>query len=136
MEFRMKKKSVLFFLALFAGTAWLTVVSGQEKAISVQPRNIVIFVSDGLRSGSVTAGDAPTYFSVRAQGAYFANSHSLFPTFTTANASAIATGHYLGDTGDLQQQIYTGEPVVLGRHFGRPPGTMRLTWKMTQRWPI
>src|SRR6202023_124602 len=41
----------------------------------------------------------------------FRNSHSLFPTFTTANASAMATGHYFGDTGDFSNTIYTGYPV-------------------------
>ena len=48
---------------------------------------------------------------VRDKGVNFKNSHSLFPTFTTANASAMATGHYLGDTGDFSNTIYTGYPV-------------------------
>ena len=42
--------------------------------------------------------------------------HSLFPTFTMANASGMATGHYLGDTGDFSNTIYTGFPVA-------PPAT-------------
>jgi hypothetical protein len=48
---------------------------------------------------------------VRDKGVNFKNSHSLFPTFTTANASAMATGHYFGDTGDFSNTIYTGYPV-------------------------
>ncbi|MEH2307740.1 hypothetical protein [Nostoc sp.] len=35
----------------------------------------------------------------------------MFPTFTTANTSAIATGHYLGDTGDFSNTINVGIPV-------------------------
>ena len=35
------------------------------------------------------------------EGVDFRNSHSLYPTVTTPNASAIATGHYIGDTGDF-----------------------------------
>ncbi|MEH2285639.1 MAG: alkaline phosphatase family protein [Nostoc sp.] len=73
-------------------------------------RNVIIFVADGLRNGSVNAIDTPTLYSIRQQGVTFANSHSLFPTFTTPNASAIATGHYLGDTGDFSNTIYTGFP--------------------------
>ncbi len=119
----MKFKSALFFVALAAGSSWLAVVSGQGKTVPAQPRNIVIFVSDGLRSASVNAEEAPTYYSVRTQGVYFANSHSLFPTFTTANASAIATGHYLGDTGDFSNTIFTGQPEYWGGAFGKPPGT-------------
>ena len=74
-------------------------------------RNVLIFVADGLRNGSVNAEDAPTLTSLRQQGVDFTNSHSLFPTFTTPNASAIATGHYLGDTGDFSNTIYSGFPT-------------------------
>jgi predicted AlkP superfamily pyrophosphatase or phosphodiesterase len=74
-------------------------------------RNIVIFVADGLRPSSVTPTDAPTLSGIRQNGVNFSNSHSLFPTFTTPNASAIATGHYLGDTGDFSNTIYAGYPV-------------------------
>src|SRR5258707_3270832 len=49
---------------------------------------------------------------IRDKGVNFKTSHSLFPTFTTANASAMATGHYLGDTGDFSNTIYTGYTSV------------------------
>jgi len=74
-------------------------------------RNVVIFVADGLRYGSINPIDAPTLYSIREEGVDFGNSHALFPTFTTPNASAIATGHYLGDTGDFGNTIYAGYPV-------------------------
>src|SRR4029077_15465986 len=54
----------------------------------------------------------PAMAALRDRGVNFANPHSLFPTFTTANASAMATGHYLGDTGDFSNTIYTGFPVA------------------------
>ncbi|QSJ20908.1 alkaline phosphatase family protein [Nostoc sp. UHCC 0702] len=79
-----------------------------------QPRtqhNVVIFVADGLRPTSINATDTPTLQKIRDQGVNFVNSHSLFPTFTTANASAIATGHYLGDTGDFSNTIKVNTPV-------------------------
>jgi Type I phosphodiesterase / nucleotide pyrophosphatase len=50
---------------------------------------------------------------VREHGVFFSNSHSLFPTLTTPNASAIATGHYLGDTGDFGNALYTGYPLSI-----------------------
>src|SRR4029079_2429524 len=49
---------------------------------------------------------------VRDRGVNFANPHSRFPTFTTANASAMAIGHYLGDTGDFSNTIYTVFPLA------------------------
>jgi arylsulfatase A-like enzyme len=74
------------------------------------PRNLIIFVADGLRSHSVTPETAPALAAVRAEGVDFQNSHSLYPTVTTPNASAIATGHLLGDTGDFGNNIFVGEP--------------------------
>ncbi|HTW34461.1 MAG TPA: alkaline phosphatase family protein [Rhizomicrobium sp.] len=94
--------------ALLAGA---TSVLGGLPA-SAQPHNVVIFVADGLRYESVTPDVAPTMSRIRREGVDFANSHSIYPTLTTANASAIATGHFLGDTGDYANVIYTGFPVA------------------------
>jgi len=41
----------------------------------------------------------------------FVNPHSLFPTFTMANASGMSTGHFLGDTGVFSNTIYVGFPT-------------------------
>ncbi len=109
---------------------------GTATAQNGTPHNIVLFVPDGLRARIVTSDTAPAMAAVRDKGVDFKNPHSLFPTFTTANASAMATGHYLGDTGDFSNTIYTGyavapaagsvtpflevNPVILDadRHFG------------------
>jgi len=93
---------------LFAG---VMLVSGGGFAQNSPPHNIILFVPDGLRGQIVTVETAPAMAAVRDKGVNFKNSHSLFPTFTTANASAMATGHYLGDTGDFSNTIYTGYPV-------------------------
>lgn len=75
-------------------------------------RNVVIFVADGLRYDSITKDVAPTMWRIRKEGVDFTNSHAVYPTVTTANASAIATGHYLGDTGDYGNTLYFGFPVM------------------------
>src|ERR1700747_2660478 len=77
-----------------------------------QPHNIVLFIPDGLRALMVSGETAPTMAAIRDKGINFRNPHSLFPTFTTPNASAMATGHYLGDTGDFSNTIYTGLPIA------------------------
>src|ERR1700722_18533030 len=77
-----------------------------------QPHNVVIFVADGLRYGSVEPGNMPNMARLKRQGVDFTNSHSLVPTATTVNASAIATGHYIGDTGDFGNTLYVGTPMV------------------------
>jgi arylsulfatase A-like enzyme len=95
--------------SLMALSAGLTLISaGAALAQSSTPRNLILFVPDGLRGRIVTPQTAPTMADIRDKGVNFKNSHSLFPTFTTANASALATGHYLGDTGDFSNTIYTG----------------------------
>ena len=86
-------------------------------------RNLIIFIADGLRHDSVNAVDAPTLLRTRTLGVHFLDSHSLFPTLTTANASAIATGHYLGDTGIFGNTEYSGAPVLGGNSFRNRAGT-------------
>jgi hypothetical protein len=79
---------------------------------SAPHRNVILFVADGLRRGSVTPEVMPTLYRIRTEGVDLRNSHSVFPTVTTANASAIATGHGLGDTGDFGNTIYPGAILV------------------------
>ena len=86
-------------------------LAGTAFAQNNTSHNIVLFVPDGLRGRTVTPETAPAMAAIRDNGVNFINSHSLFPTFTTANASALATGHHLGDTGDFSNTIYTGYPV-------------------------
>lgn len=76
-----------------------------------QPRNVVLFIADGLRDGMVSAANAPALDGLMAAGVRFTNTHSLFPTFTMPNATAMATGHMLGDTGQFGNTIYTAFPV-------------------------
>jgi len=75
------------------------------------PHNVVLFVADGLRARMVDDSTAPTMAAIARDGVNLRNGHALFPTFTTANASAMATGHMLGDTGDFSNTIYTGFEV-------------------------
>jgi hypothetical protein len=101
---------ILLFAALGACAAPEAASSG---SLPVEPQhNVILFVADGLRGRIVDQKSAPAFAELRDSGSYFPNSHSLFPTFTTANASAIATGHQLGDTGDFSNTIYTARPIA------------------------
>jgi predicted AlkP superfamily pyrophosphatase or phosphodiesterase len=81
------------------------------QAPANRPHNVVLFVADGLRYRMVDDNTAPTMAAIARDGVNLRNSHSLFPTFTTANASGMATGHMLGDTGDFSNTIYAGFQV-------------------------
>lgn len=100
----MKKTVVL-------ATLLASVALSPAFAAERRPHNVILFVADGLRYGMVTPGNAPAMTALMNQGVRFTNTHSLFPTFTTANASGMATGHMLGDTGDFSNTIYTGFQV-------------------------
>ncbi|MGC0394365.1 alkaline phosphatase family protein [Bradyrhizobium sp. USDA 241] len=89
-------------------SAGLTVLpTGLASAQNNTPRNLILFIPDGLRALKVTPETAPAMAEVRDKGVNFKNPHSLFPTFTMANGSAMSTGHYLGDTGVFSNTIWT-----------------------------
>ena len=67
---------------------------------------VLVFVVDGLRPDSITAGDTPTLFRLRAEGVDLVNSHAVFPTVTRVNAAAIATGTQPGTNGLVGNQMF------------------------------
>src|ERR1700720_4365356 len=81
------------------------------QAPAARQHNVVLFVADGLRFRIVDDRTAPTMAALAREGVTLRNSHALFPTFTTTNASSMATGHMLGDTGDFSNTIYAGFEV-------------------------
>lgn len=114
-----KPPSVWLISLAVVALASLSHLSGAIQA----RRNVVIFVADALRHGSVNAEETPALWKVRTEGVHFENSHSLFPTFTTANASAIATGHEFGDTGDYSNVFWPGFATFDTGNFDLTPGT-------------
>ena len=102
----------VLLLAFSLGVPAQTPQSTPEEA-AIQ-RNVILFVADGLRHDSVSPELTPTIFVLRQQGVDFVNSHSIYPTFTTPNASVFATGHLLGDTGDFGNGLYVGHPISAG----------------------
>jgi predicted AlkP superfamily pyrophosphatase or phosphodiesterase len=89
-------------------SAGLTVLpTGLASAQNTTPHNLILFIPDGLRALKVSPETTPAMAELRDKGVNFKNPHSLFPTFTMANGSAMATGHYLGDTGVFSNTIWT-----------------------------
>ena len=102
-------RPLLFLATKILSTTFAFAAFAQAPA--APPHNIVLFVADGLRFRMVDDRTAPTMAATAREGVSLRNSHALFPTFTTANASGMATGHMLGDTGDFSNTIYTGFEV-------------------------
>lgn len=92
----------LFFLLRLGGTlAW-----------AQAPHNLILFIPDGLRPGSVNPAATPAFARVRDQGVRFDNSHSVYPTLTMVNSAAMGIGHFPGDSGNYGNTIYTGFAVA------------------------
>jgi hypothetical protein len=98
---------------LLLGIVFLQIVLAQSELGSpafaqtqtARPHNVVLFIADGMRARMVDDRSAPTMAALAHDGVNLRNGHALFPTFTMANASGMATGHMLGDTGTFSNTI-------------------------------
>ena len=111
-------RPLLFLATKILSTTFAFAAFAQAPA--APPHNVVLFVADGLRFRMVDDRTAPTMAAIAREGVSLRNSHALFPTFTTANASGMATGHMLGDTGDFSNTIYTGFEVPSAANSSTP----------------
>jgi arylsulfatase A-like enzyme len=87
-----------FAAAAIAGTA-LPANAGRATL------NIVL-VLDGLRPDAITLEETPNLWRLRQEGVNFTNSHSVFPTVTRVNATAIGTGTLPGRNGVVGNSQY------------------------------
>ena len=97
------RRAIVLLSASLITLSTISIASAQNAT----PRNLILFIPDGLRGKIVNPQTAPAMADLRDKGVNFKNSHSLFPTFTMANGSAMSTGHYLGDTGVFSNTIWT-----------------------------
>src|SRR5579864_774530 len=85
--------SLIFFSA--------TQLPAQETAVPHHGRGriMILMVWDGLRPDLVTQRDTPNLFRLAREGVRFDRHHSIFPTLTMVNATALATGAPPGING-------------------------------------
>jgi len=66
----------------------------------------IVLVLDGLRPDAIDAQETPNLWRLRQEGVIFLNSHSVFPTVTRVNSTAIATGMYPEHNGVFGNTMY------------------------------
>src|ERR1700722_3867520 len=66
----------------------------------------IVLVLDGLRPDAITPEETPHLWRLRQEGVKFTNSHSVFPTVTRVNATAIGTGTLPGRNGVVGNSQY------------------------------
>jgi arylsulfatase A-like enzyme len=85
-------------------------VMGQlSLAAPVPRRHIVVIVWDGMRPDFVTEKNCPILFALAQRGVFFAHHHSLYPSATEVNGTAISTGAYPAHSGVIGNAEYRPE---------------------------
>lgn len=62
--------------------------------VPAAPRHVVVMVWDGMRPDFISETNTPTLFQLARDGVSFENHHSVYPSSTEVNGTAIATGCY------------------------------------------
>ena len=102
-------------------------------------KHIVVVVWDGMRPDFVSEKNTPTLWRLAQNGVIFRNHHSVYPSSTIVNGTAIVTGEYPSHDGILANHVYradidarrsidvenaeavrTGDSVSAGRYVGVP----------------
>src|SRR6266702_7224738 len=112
-----QRRNILLRQAASAAAAILAIELALGPAMAGNATLNMVLVLDGLRPDSITAEETPNLWRLRHEGVNFLNGHSVFPTVTRTNATAIATGTYPDRNGMFGNQLYVRE-VDPSRSFG------------------
>jgi arylsulfatase A-like enzyme len=78
-------------------------------------RHVVLVVWDGLRPDLVTEQNTPTLYRLGQEGVVFQHHHSVYPSATEVNGTALATGMYPAHSGLVGNKEY--RPQIDERTF-------------------
>jgi predicted AlkP superfamily pyrophosphatase or phosphodiesterase len=73
---------------------------------SDQSRHVVVVVWDGMRPDFVSEQNTPTLWKLAHEGVTFRNHHSVYPSATMVNGTALITGVYPGKNGIIANHVY------------------------------
>jgi predicted AlkP superfamily pyrophosphatase or phosphodiesterase len=93
-------------IRVFLGFLLAVAVYGGSQLAAIPNRMIVVFIVDGLRPDGINITDSPAISRLRSEGAEYVNSHSLFPTVTRLNATALVTGAYPALNGIVGNSMF------------------------------
>jgi arylsulfatase A-like enzyme len=95
---------IIFFLIwIVCALAWERATAGE----TARPRrHIVIVVWDGMRPDFISEKNTPTLWKLAREGIIFRNHHSVYPSATNVNGTAMVTGVYPGKSGIIANYVY------------------------------
>ncbi len=101
--------------------------SSQDRSANGQIRrgeHVVIVVWDGMRPDFVSEQNTPTLWKLAQSGVTFRNHHSVYPSATIVNGTAIATGVYPNHSGLLDVEnvavVRKADQLSGGKYIGIP----------------
>jgi predicted AlkP superfamily pyrophosphatase or phosphodiesterase len=102
----MRLSAILRAINLTGLAVATTIVAASLPASAGRATLNIVLVLDGLRPDAITPEETPNLWRLRQEGVNFSNSHSVFPTVTRVNATAIGTGMLPGRNGVLGNSQY------------------------------
>src|SRR5215471_1954113 len=92
-------------------TSWLLLAQSSRATEAIggelrQDRHVVIVVWDGMRPDFVSEQNTPALWKLAQAGVLFRNHHSVYPSATIVNGTAINTGAYPDHSGILANHDY------------------------------
>ena len=79
------------------------------NGLAAPDKHIVVVVWDGMRPDFVNEQNTPTLWKLAQGGVVFRNNHSVYPSATTVNGTAIVTGNYPNHDGILANHVYRAD---------------------------
>jgi arylsulfatase A-like enzyme len=102
-QFPRRPKTYLSILAA------ITCAFTLPETLASESRHVVVVVWDGMRPDFVSEQNTPTLWKLAKEGVTFRNHHSVYPSATNVNGTAINTGVYPGGSGILANHVYRPE---------------------------
>jgi predicted AlkP superfamily pyrophosphatase or phosphodiesterase len=106
---KMLASGVLSLAALVISLRELGAAASTEKPSGKPhplPRHVVVMVWDGMRPDFVTAENTPALYALSRRGVTFAHHHSVYPSATEVNGTALSTGAYPVHSGIMANTEY------------------------------
>src|SRR5579864_4339604 len=100
-------KGWMRFCLIILGAAFLA-----ATAAAAPEKHVVVVVWDGMRPDFVTEQNTPTLWKLAESGVFFRNHHSVYPSATIVNGTAIVTGDYPNHDGILANHVYRADLEV------------------------
>ena len=104
---RLARNDCVTLLRLLLGTACCAACAGSTYGEPKKPsRHVVLVIWDGMRPDFLSETHTPTLWKFAQEGVTFLQHHSVYPTATQVNGTAIATGVYPARSGLMANREY------------------------------